>query len=61
MDSQLPPTLPNRCLGFDAQLARLRNETEDAARERRWAMGIHPVYNRVDTCAGEFPAMTPYL
>jgi len=48
--------------GFsDVQLARLRGETEDAVRERRWAMGIHPVYNRVDTCAGEFPAATPYL
>jgi carbamoyl-phosphate synthase large subunit len=49
-------------MGFsDVQLARLRGETEEAARERRWGMKIHPVYNRVDTCAGEFPAMTPYL
>ncbi|HTE21006.1 MAG TPA: carbamoyl-phosphate synthase large subunit, partial [Armatimonadota bacterium] len=49
-------------LGFsDVQLARLRNETEDAVRERRWGMRLHPVYNRVDTCAGEFPALTPYL
>src|SRR5690606_4439313 len=48
--------------GFsDRQLARLRRETEDAVRERRWAMGIRPVYNVVDTCAGEFPAHTPYL
>jgi carbamoyl-phosphate synthase large subunit len=48
--------------GFsDVQLARLRGETEDAVRERRWGMGVHPVYNMVDTCAGEFPAATPYL
>ncbi|HSU12536.1 carbamoyl-phosphate synthase large subunit [Longimicrobium sp.] len=48
--------------GFsDVQLARLRGESEDAVRERRWGMGIHPVYNMVDTCAGEFPAATPYL
>ena len=48
--------------GFsDVQLARLRGETEDAVRERRWSMQIHPVYNMVDTCAGEFPAATPYL
>jgi len=48
--------------GFsDVQLARLRGETEDAVRERRWEMGVHPVYNMVDTCAGEFPAATPYL
>jgi carbamoyl-phosphate synthase large subunit len=49
-------------LGFaDVQLARLRGETETAVRDRRWEMGIHPVYNTVDTCAGEFPAATPYL
>jgi carbamoyl-phosphate synthase large subunit len=49
-------------LGFsDVQLANLRGEREDEVRERRWEMGIHPVYNTVDTCAGEFPAQTPYL
>jgi carbamoyl-phosphate synthase large subunit len=49
-------------LGFsDVQLAKLRGETEDAVRGRRWGMGVHPVYNMVDTCAGEFPAATPYL
>jgi carbamoyl-phosphate synthase large subunit len=49
-------------LGFsDVQLARLRGETETEVRERRWSLGIHPVYNTVDTCAGEFPAHTPYL
>ncbi|HUE95092.1 MAG TPA: carbamoyl-phosphate synthase large subunit, partial [Longimicrobiaceae bacterium] len=48
--------------GFsDVQLSRLRNESEAEVRERRWAEGIHPVYNTVDTCAGEFPAHTPYL
>jgi carbamoyl-phosphate synthase large subunit len=49
-------------LGFsDRQLADLRGEREEEARARRWELGIHPVYNRVDTCAGEFPALTPYL
>ena len=49
-------------LGFaDAQLARLRNESEQQARERRWGFGIRPVYKMVDTCAGEFPSSTPYL
>ena len=48
--------------GFsDAQLARIRGETEAEARARRWELGIHPVFNMVDTCAGEFPAATPYL
>jgi carbamoyl-phosphate synthase large subunit len=48
--------------GFgDALLAALRGETEDQVRERRWSWGIHPTFNVVDTCAGEFPAATPYF
>jgi carbamoyl-phosphate synthase large subunit len=48
--------------GFsDAQLAAARGETEDAARARRWTLGIRPAYKMVDTCAGEFPSSTPYL
>jgi carbamoyl-phosphate synthase large subunit len=48
--------------GFsDRQLADLRGETEEAVRERRWELGIRPTYNVVDTCAGEFPAETPYF
>jgi carbamoyl-phosphate synthase large subunit len=49
-------------MGFsDRQLALLRGETEQQARERRWAQGVRPVYRMVDTCAGEFPSATPYL
>jgi len=49
-------------LGFsDRQLADLRDESEAAARERRWALSIHPIFKMVDTCAGEFPSRTPYL
>jgi len=47
--------------GFsDAQLGELRAESEDAVRVRRWGWGIRPTFNVVDTCAGEFPAETPY-
>ncbi len=47
--------------GFsDAQLAALRGEDEGAVRAMRWDLGIRPTYNVVDTCAGEFPAATPY-
>ncbi|HIF21077.1 MAG TPA: carbamoyl-phosphate synthase large subunit [Gemmatimonadetes bacterium] len=47
--------------GFsDLQLAELRGEPEAAVRTRRWALNIRPTYNVVDTCAGEFPAETPY-
>ncbi len=49
-------------LGFsDRQLAALRGESEQAARERRWGLGVRPAYKMVDTCAGEFPSNTPYL
>ncbi|SDR66949.1 carbamoyl-phosphate synthase large subunit [Agrococcus carbonis] len=47
--------------GFsDAQIAQLRGMTEAEVREARWAIGLRPVYKTVDTCAGEFPAETPY-
>ena len=49
-------------MGFsDRQLAVMRKETEQQARERRWSFGIRPSYKMVDTCAGEFPSNTPYL
>jgi carbamoyl-phosphate synthase large subunit len=49
-------------LGFsDSQLGRLRGEGESDVRERRWGWEMHPSFKMVDTCAGEFPAATPYL
>lgn len=49
-------------MGFsDKQLGKLRGETEQVARERRWELGVRPVYKMIDTCAGEFPSTTPYL
>jgi carbamoyl-phosphate synthase large subunit len=49
-------------LGFgDAQIADLRGTTEAVIRERREALGVRAVFGRVDTCAAEFPARTPYL
>jgi carbamoyl-phosphate synthase large subunit len=48
--------------GFsDRRLARLLNETEKAVRKHRHALGVHPVYKRVDTCAAEFATTTAYL
>jgi carbamoyl-phosphate synthase large subunit len=47
--------------GFsDRALGLLWGISEDAVRERRWGLGIHPAYKLVDTCAGEFTAYTPY-
>lgn len=47
--------------GFsDAQLAQLRGLNESELRAIRHEHGVRPVYKTVDTCAGEFPAFTPY-
>ncbi|HEX2731404.1 MAG TPA: carbamoyl-phosphate synthase large subunit [Polyangiaceae bacterium] len=52
-------------LGFsDAQLAKLYKrgqESESGIRSLRRSLGVSPVFGRVDTCAAEFPAHTPYL
>jgi carbamoyl-phosphate synthase large subunit len=44
----------------DARLAELTGTTEQAAWRRREALDVRPVFKTVDTCAGEFPALTPY-
>jgi carbamoyl-phosphate synthase large subunit len=47
--------------GFgDDQLAQLRGTSESAMRELRHGLGLRPGFKTVDTCAGEFPALTPY-
>jgi carbamoyl-phosphate synthase large subunit len=49
-------------MGFsDKRLARITRTTEKAIRDLRWAAGVRPVFKRVDTCAAEFEAYTPYL
>jgi len=53
---------PAKQAGFsDARLAALWGTREDDVRELRWREGVRPVYKRVDTCAAEFEAHTPYL
>jgi carbamoyl-phosphate synthase large subunit len=48
--------------GFsDRRLAQLTGQREEAVREHRQQLGVHPVFKRVDTCAAEFEAHTPYL
>ncbi|MGJ0204757.1 carbamoyl-phosphate synthase large subunit [Leucobacter sp. gxy201] len=47
--------------GFsDAQIAQLRGVSESEIRGLRHGLGLRPVFKTVDTCAGEFPALTPY-
>jgi carbamoyl-phosphate synthase large subunit len=48
--------------GFsDRRLAYLWKTTEHEVRARRHALGIRPVYKRVDTCAAEFETGTAYM
>ena len=49
-------------LGFsDARLAELAACGEDEVASRRDALGVHAVFKRVDSCAAEFEARTPYM
>jgi carbamoyl-phosphate synthase large subunit len=53
---------PAKRMGFsDRRLAELWESHEDEVRSLRHRLGVHPVYKRVDTCAAEFEAHTPYL
>jgi carbamoyl-phosphate synthase large subunit len=48
--------------GFsDRRLAKLFKASEKAVRDARRALGVRPVYKRVDTCAAEFPTSTAYM
>ncbi|MEV8338314.1 carbamoyl-phosphate synthase large subunit [Leucobacter sp. NPDC077196] len=47
--------------GFsDVQIASIRGVSESEIRGLRHGLGLRPVFKTVDTCAGEFPALTPY-
>lgn len=45
----------------DQQLAALMATTEKEVRQLRQQAGVRPAFKRVDTCAAEFEAHTPYL
>ncbi len=48
--------------GFsDRRLAKLLACSQGDVRAKRWELNLHPVYKRVDTCAGEFDTKTAYL
>jgi len=49
-------------MGFsDARIAALANTTERAVTAARRKLNVRPVYKRIDTCAAEFKAITPYM
>ena len=48
--------------GFtDARIATLTGLTEEKVRAKRLSLGIKSVFKRIDTCAAEFEAQTPYM
>ena len=56
------PLIDAKRVGFgDAEIASLSGVPAAAVRRARVRAGIAPAYRRVDTCAGEFPAETPYF
>ncbi|NJO38214.1 MAG: carbamoyl-phosphate synthase large subunit [Rhizobiales bacterium] len=51
-----------KAMGFsDARLAKLAGLAETEIAAARGRLGVHPVFKRIDTCAAEFEAQTPYL
>ena len=51
-----------KMMGFtDARLAMLTGFTEADVRKSRRGMGVTAVFKRIDTCAAEFEAQTPYM
>jgi carbamoyl-phosphate synthase large subunit len=49
-------------LGFsDRRIAKLTGTHENDVRARRHALGVRPVYKRVDSCAAEFASSTAYM
>ncbi len=61
-DLDLPRRTAAKRLGFaDSQLARLQGTDPETERQRRLDLGLRRIRRRVDTCAAEFEARTPYL
>ncbi|RYZ06055.1 MAG: carbamoyl-phosphate synthase large subunit, partial [Alphaproteobacteria bacterium] len=51
-----------KAMGFsDVRLAKLTGGKELDVRDARHKVNVRPVYKRIDTCAAEFAAKTPYL
>lgn len=45
----------------DAMKAMAGATSEKEVRELRHRLGVHPVFKRIDSCAAEFEAVTPYM
>jgi carbamoyl-phosphate synthase large subunit len=51
-----------KAMGFsDARLARLTQSSTEEVTQHRRALGVRPVFKRIDTCAAEFASPTAYM
>src|SRR5207237_1125268 len=51
-----------KSMGFsDVRLAKLTGLSTDEVSKRRRALGVRPVFKRIDTCAAEFASPTAYM
>src|SRR5687767_2430258 len=62
----LPASAPTmrrlKAMGFsDPRLAKLTGAKPDEVTKKRHALGVRPVFKRIDTCAAEFAAPTAYM
>ena len=62
----LPASAPTmrrlKAMGFsDARLGKLTGAKTDEVTKKRHALGVRPVFKRIDTCAAEFAAPTAYM
>jgi carbamoyl-phosphate synthase large subunit len=51
-----------KAMGFsDTRLGKLTSTPAEAVKEKRRALGVRPVFKRIDTCAAEFASPTAYM
>jgi carbamoyl-phosphate synthase large subunit len=51
-----------KAMGFsDTRLGKLTGTAPDAVMDKRRAIGVRPVFKRIDTCAAEFASPTAYM
>src|SRR5664280_1292725 len=51
-----------KALGFsDTRLGKLTGHSAETVMEKRRALGVRPVFKRIDTCAAEFASPTAYM
>jgi len=62
LPADAPSMLRLKKMGFsDLRLAKLAGKSESDVADHRLSLAVAPVFKRIDTCAAEFPSLTPYM